>query len=109
VTLTNRNTTKEIRNNIIRTLRNSAVGKATDYRLDGQVQFPGGRRKFSFLHLSRPVLGPIQPPFQQVAEAVYPEVKLSEREGDYSLSSSAEVKNGGTIQPLPHTYLRRGA
>jgi hypothetical protein len=30
-------------------------------------------------------------------------VKLPEREADHSPPSSAQVKNGGTIPPLPHT------
>jgi hypothetical protein len=34
--------------------------------------------------------------------AVSPGVKQQEREADHSTQSSAEVKNGGAIPPLPH-------
>ena len=42
----------------------SVVGIATDYGLDGPgIEFRWGR---DFPHLSRPTLGPIQPPVQWV-------------------------------------------
>jgi hypothetical protein len=34
---------------------------------------------------------------------VYPGVKRQQREADHSPSSSAVVKDGGAIFPLPHT------
>jgi hypothetical protein len=36
-------------------------------------------------------------------------VKRPEREADHSPPSSAEVKNGGAIPPLPHMYSWHGA
>jgi len=44
--------------------RGSSVGIATDYGLDGPGSNPGRGRDFS--HLSRPALGPTQPPVQWV-------------------------------------------
>jgi hypothetical protein len=58
---------------------------------------------------SRPALRPTQPPIQWVPEALSPGVKRQERESDHSLPSSAEVKNGRPIPPLPYTSSGRGA
>jgi hypothetical protein len=51
--------------------------------------------------VSRPALGPTQPPIQWVPGALSPGLKWQEREADRSLPSNAEVKNGGAISPLP--------
>jgi hypothetical protein len=58
-----------------------------------------------FLHftISRPALGPTQPPIQWEPGAFSPGVQWPRREADHSPSSSAEVKNGGAIPPLPGT------
>jgi hypothetical protein len=75
--------------------RDSAVGIATGYGLDGRwvgVRVPVGSRIFT----SRPALGPTQRPFEWV-----PGVTQPEREADHSPSTSAEV-NDGAIPPLPH-------
>jgi hypothetical protein len=50
---------------------------------------------------SRPAPLPTQPPIQCVPGAPSPEIKRQGREADNSLPSSAEVKNGGAIPPLP--------
>jgi hypothetical protein len=60
-----------------------------------------------FSIMSRLALGPIQPHIQWVPGAVSPGVRR--HEADHSSPSSAEVKNGGTIPPLPHTSSWRGA
>jgi hypothetical protein len=58
-----------------------------------RVRFP---TSFSLLTASRPSLGLTQTLIQCV-----PEVKRPGREVDQSPSSSAEVKNGGAVPPLP--------
>jgi hypothetical protein len=73
--------------------RDSSVGIATGYGLDGRrvgVRVPVGARIFSTS--SRPVLGPIQPPILWVPRALSLEVKRPGRETDHSPSTSAEVK-----------------
>jgi hypothetical protein len=45
-----------------------------------------------------------QPPIQWALGALSPRVKRLGREADHSPPTSAEVKNGGTITPLPHMY-----
>jgi hypothetical protein len=49
---------------------------------------------------SRPNLGSTLPPIQFVPGAISPGV-LPGREDDHSPPSSAKVKNGGAIPPLP--------
>ena len=69
----------------------SSVGIATGYRLDG----PGieSRWKRDFPHLSRPALGPTQPPVQWVT--VFPRGKEWPRhDADPSPPSSAVVMKG---------------
>jgi hypothetical protein len=64
----------------------------SDYGLDDRVigvRSPAGRRIFPLASVSRPALGPTQPPVQWV-----PEVKArSGRDADHSPPSSAEVEN----------------
>jgi hypothetical protein len=73
--------------------RDSAVGIATGYGLDGRgvgVRVPVGSRFFSTS--SRPVLGPTQPPIQWVSGALSPGVKRPGREDDHALPISAKVE-----------------
>jgi hypothetical protein len=69
------------------------------------TEFNSGKGKeiFLFSVTSRPTLGPTQLPIQWVPGIVFPEVKRYETEADHSPLSSAEVKEGGAISPLPHT------
>jgi hypothetical protein len=61
---------------------------------------------FCLLHNIQPVLMPIQPPIQWVLCASSPGVKRPGREADHSPPSSAEVKKGGGISPLPpHVFM----
>jgi hypothetical protein len=58
--------------------------------------------------VSRPALGPTQPPVKQVPGAVSPRVKWSGREANRLPPSNAEDKNAEVVPPLPHTSsLRR--
>jgi hypothetical protein len=69
-----------------------------------------GKDIFLFSITSRPALGLTQPPIQWVPGALSPWSKLLEREADHhSPPSSAEVKNGGAIRPLPHASSWRSA
>jgi hypothetical protein len=60
-------------------------------------------KRFFFSIVSRPVLGPTQPPVQWVLGALSPGVKQHGHEADHSLPSSAKIKNGGAMSPLAHT------
>jgi hypothetical protein len=91
--------------------RDSSVGIAMGYGPDGQGSIPGRSKIVClFSTASTPALGPTQPHPQWVTGALSPRVKRLGREADHSHPSSAEVKNGGTIPPLPpHTSSWRGA
>jgi hypothetical protein len=52
--------------------------------------------------LDGPTLRPSQPPIQWVPRPPSPGVKQQGRQADKSPLSSAEVKNGGAIPPLPY-------
>jgi hypothetical protein len=72
------------------------------YGLDGQGSIPGRGKIFLFSTASRPVLGPTQPPIQWIPVVISPGVEQPGCEADHSPPSSAKVKNGGAIPPLPH-------
>jgi hypothetical protein len=57
----------------------------------------------------RPAPGTNQPPSQFVPGAASPGVERQGHEADYSPPSSANVKNGAAIPPLPHMSSWRGA
>jgi hypothetical protein len=57
---------------------------------------------FLFSTTSKPALAPIMHPTEWVPGAPSPGGKVARREADHSPQSSAEVKNGGAIPPLPH-------
>jgi hypothetical protein len=57
---------------------------------------------FLFILVSRPVLGPTQPPIQWVPRALSPRLKRQRRDANRTPLSSAKVRNGGAIPPLPH-------
>jgi hypothetical protein len=69
----------------------------SDYGLDDQaigVRSPEGQRIFPLTSVSRPALGPTQPPVQWVPRLLSPGVKARPgRDADHSPPSSAEVEN----------------
>jgi hypothetical protein len=70
-----------------------------------RFRFPAGTRDFFFATASRLARGATQPPIELILRALSPRVKRSRREADNSPPSSAKVKNGGAILPLPlYTY-----
>jgi hypothetical protein len=68
------------------------------------VRFPAGTKDFLFSTASRPALERTKPSIQRVLG-----VKRPGRDDNQSLPSSAQVKNGGAMPPLPHTSSWRGA
>jgi hypothetical protein len=70
-------------------------------RADNRGLIPGRGKTLFFSVASLPALRSTQPPIQWVSRALSMEVKWQEREADHSSSSSADIKNGGTIFPLP--------
>jgi hypothetical protein len=68
-----------------------------------------GKKFFSSTITARSALGPTQSSIQWLPGVVFPGLKRQRRESDHSPPSSAEVKNGGAIPPLPHTSSWRGA
>jgi hypothetical protein len=81
--------------------RDSSVGIAAGYRLDGRGPIPDKGNIFLFSIKSRQVLGPTQPAFQWV-----PRIKRPGREADHSPPSSSGFKKGGAIPPLPpYTFM----
>jgi hypothetical protein len=81
----------------------SSVGIATDDGLDGQDLNPGRNKIFIFSTTSRPALWHTQSPIQLVPGVISSGIKRPWREAYCSPPSSAEVKNGEAIPPLPHT------
>jgi hypothetical protein len=83
--------------------RDSSAGIEARLGLNYQgtgIRFPAGVRNFYFLHEVQTSCG--------VHLATYRICILEWREADHSPPSSAEVKNGGAITPLPHTSSWRG-
>jgi hypothetical protein len=79
--------------------RGSSVGVVTGYGLDGR----GVGVRVLLSTLCRPVLGPTQPHIQWI-----PGVKRPGCEADHSPPTTAEVRNGGAIPPLPHVLVAWG-
>jgi hypothetical protein len=80
-----------------------SVGISTGYVLEGRGSELSMGEIFLFSTTSRPAMGPSQPSIQWLPGALSPRVKRQGCEADHSPHSSAEVKKGGSIQPLPHT------
>jgi hypothetical protein len=69
----------------------------SNYGLDDraiEVRSPAGAKDFSSILVSRPALGPTQPPVQGVPGVLSPGVKARPgRDADHSPPSSTEVEN----------------
>jgi hypothetical protein len=83
--------------------RDSSIGIATGYGLGGPGSIPSSERFLSSSQHPDRHWGFTQPLVQWVLGTVSPGVKRQGHEADYSPASSAEVKKGGAIIPLPHT------
>jgi hypothetical protein len=85
--------------------RNSSVGIATGYGLDGPNSIAGYAR-FSLFHNLQTGSGahPASYPMGCGGGLFSPGLKRSRREADHSPPSMAKVKNGGAIPPLPHMF-----
>jgi hypothetical protein len=71
------------------------------YGLDGRGLIPRVVKIFLFSPVSRLALRPTQSPIQWVPRVIFLGMKQKGREADHSPPSSADVKNGGAILPLP--------
>jgi hypothetical protein len=74
------------------------------YGLDGRggrSLSPGSAKNVLFSRLSRPALGPTQPPIQCIPEALSPRVNRPWREADHSPPNSAEVKKTWIYSSTP--------
>jgi hypothetical protein len=80
----------------------SSFGIGTGYGLDDR-RFDSRRGLGIFLFdiMSRPALGPAQPPIQSVPGVLSLGVKLPGREADHSPPSSTEVKNAWIYNSTP--------
>jgi hypothetical protein len=77
------------------------VGIPTDYGLDGLGSIPGSVR-FSLLHSVQTDSGAHPASYPVGTVGSFPGLKRPGREVDRSPLSSAEVKKGGAIPPLPN-------
>jgi hypothetical protein len=68
-----------------------------------------GQEIFLFSTSSRLALGSTQPSIQWVPGALSPGVRRPGREADHPPPSSAKIKNGEAITPLPQTSSRHVA
>jgi hypothetical protein len=69
------------------------------------VRFFAGARDFSLLHSVQTGSGVHPASYPNGTVGFSPGVKRQGREADHSPPSSAEVKNGGAIPPLPYVYM----
>jgi hypothetical protein len=104
-TLNNMNTQVSI---IIQTIHDNSGNNACTcstqevaMRWATRIQFLAGTVTFSFTTVSRPALGPSQPPTQWEPEVLSPGVKQPGHEDDYSPPSSAKVKNAQIYTSTP--------
>jgi hypothetical protein len=89
--------------------RDSAVGIATGYGLDGRDSIPERGRVFLPFIASRPALGYIQPPTGLVPRTISRRDKAAGHEPGHSPPPISEVKNGEAVLLLPRMSSWRGA
>jgi hypothetical protein len=80
--------------------RDGSVGTTAGYGLDGRGLISSRARDFLLSIMSKPSLGPIQPPVQRVPLAVSQWHREWVPETGHSPPSTAEVKNGGVLPPF---------
>jgi hypothetical protein len=79
------------------------IKKIIFMRWKARVRFLAGQN-FSLPTASRLALGSTQPPIQWVPGAIATEVKGRVHVNEHSPQYGIEIKNGGTIPPLPHMH-----
>jgi hypothetical protein len=89
-------------------VRDSSVGVATDYELDGRGSISSGARDCSLSH-SVPAGSGVHLSCLVRTGSLPSRLKRPGREADLSSPSCAEAKNDGAIPPLRHTSSWRGA
>jgi hypothetical protein len=80
--------------------RDSWVGTAIGYEVDGRGSIPGRSKRFPFLHSFYNGSGPTLTLIQWVPGTLSRVVNRQGREAERSPPSSAELKNGGAVPPL---------
>jgi hypothetical protein len=79
----------------------SSVGIATSYSMNSQGAIPRWCKMFFLLHGIQTDSGAHPASYPMDTGAISPEIKKLVPETDHSPPSSAKVKNGGAIPPLP--------
>jgi hypothetical protein len=87
----------------------SSVGIPTSYGMDGRDSIPGRGERFCLIHRVQTGSGAHPASYPMGIEDSFPGVNRLGREADHPHPSSAEVKNGGAISPLPRMASRHGA
>jgi hypothetical protein len=89
--------------------RDSSVGTATAYGLDGRVQFPAWIRYLYLLHNAQTGFGAHLVFYQMdKGEAAFPVAERPGREADHSPPSNVEIKNIGAITAFSYMSTWRG-
>jgi hypothetical protein len=85
--------------------RNKSVGVASGCWLVGPFSIPGSGKYFFFLLHSVQTCSGAYPDTSPVGTGgCFTGLEWPVREADLSPPSSTEIKNGGAIPPLPHTF-----
>jgi hypothetical protein len=85
--------------------RDSSVGIAKGYGLDGRDSVPDGDKVFVlYSSASRSAVGPTQSAIHRVSGTLSPGIKRPGCDADHLQPSTAEAKNGGVITPLPNMF-----